>query len=109
GTVKLWPMISPKKSREGAFAGLLGSFIIGALCGRYLGMHSLVSAFFAMGIGALGQAGDLAESAIKRYSGVKDSGELLPGHGGILDRFDSLLFSASFVYWVMKLPQLFKP
>lgn len=90
----LAPTISPKKTVEGGVANLVGS-ILGAM-GVAMLLH--VPLTIAAGCGALtgtlGQAGDLFESALKRRSGLKDSGSLLPGHGGVLDRIDSLLLSA---------------
>jgi phosphatidate cytidylyltransferase len=92
--------ISPKKTVEGAFAGLIGSVVAGVVLGVWLGKEApstlLVASFLA---GCAGQLGDLAESALKRSAGVKDSSSLLPGHGGMLDRLDSLLFAAPVYYW----------
>jgi phosphatidate cytidylyltransferase len=92
--------ISPKKTVEGAFAGLIGSVVAGVVLGVWLGKESsgtlLIASFAA---GCVGQIGDLAESALKRSAGVKDSSSLLPGHGGMLDRLDSLLFAAPVYYW----------
>ena len=100
GRTKLAPAQSPGKTVEGAVAGLLGSVaaavllsitVLGGAPSRPVG----VAAAVAMGLvlGALAQLGDLAESGLKRCAGVKDSGRLLPGHGGVLDRMDSLLFA----------------
>jgi len=96
--------LSPKKTWEGAIGGV-GLTIIMALWYNqiYLGMSNgvvLVLAFFGATAGIIG---DLAESAIKRFAGVKDSGTLLPGHGGILDRFDSLMAVAPVVYYLLRL------
>jgi phosphatidate cytidylyltransferase len=92
--------ISPKKTVEGAFAGLIGSVVAGVVLGVWLGNEAparlLAASLFA---GCAGQLGDLAESAFKRSAGVKDSSSLLPGHGGMLDRLDSLLFAAPVYYW----------
>jgi phosphatidate cytidylyltransferase len=86
--------VSPKKTVEGALGGLLTSALTGlAVCTYFSLPFSPVLAFFmALVVGASGQVGDLAESALKRTANVKDSGNLLPGHGGMLDRIDSLLF-----------------
>lgn len=95
GKHRLAPVVSPKKSWEGAIASVIGSIVFGVL---YLGYFlpqiakwEIISMAFLGNIA--GQFGDLAESAIKRGAGVKDSGNLLPGHGGILDRLDSSLFA----------------
>ena len=101
GKRALHPVVSPKKTIEGSIGGLLGS-VVGVLtaCFGYLPelplVHGLVLAVVA---GGLGQAGDLCESLIKRSVGVKDSGDIVPGHGGVLDRADALLFTAS-VTWL---------
>jgi phosphatidate cytidylyltransferase len=92
GGPKLWPRVSPKKTWAGigggiAFACLLGSLFSWATTGTYFLQVGAVSA----GAAVLSQGGDLAESALKRHFGVKDSGRLLPGHGGALDRFDGLV------------------
>lgn len=101
GKRPLAPRISPKKTVEGALAGLLGSTLVGLTLMffsplPYLGWQGgALLGFFS---GLLGTAGDLSQSALKRSVGVKNSGDILPGHGGILDRFDSLLFTAPFFY-----------
>lgn len=102
GKHKLAPRISPKKSWEGFVGGLLGSVAIWCVLSFVPGVQmSLVQAvFFGMTCGLAGVLGDLAESRIKRNSGVKDSGTIMPGHGGILDRCDSL-FLASVVAAVL--------
>jgi phosphatidate cytidylyltransferase len=96
----LAPSISPRKTVEGAFAGLIASIVAGVILGVWLtdkGSGSLIAA--ALLAACAGQLGDLAESALKRSAGVKDSSSLLPGHGGILDRLDGLLFAAPVYYW----------
>lgn len=100
GKHKLYPAVSPKKTVEGSIGGLAGS-VLGALCAHfwYLPSISLAHAVpLAIVAGAFGQAGDLGESLIKRSTGVKDSGAIVPGHGGILDRVDALIFSTVIVY-----------
>ena len=96
--------ISPRKSLEGAIAGAVASLLVGALAGPWLIGISLP---LGAGLGALmavaAQVGDLIESAIKREAGVKDSGTLIPGHGGLLDRADSLVLLAPVVYCYLKL------
>jgi phosphatidate cytidylyltransferase len=102
GKTKIYPAVSPKKSVEGSLGGLVGS-VIGAFVSKAIFFHDL-SVFdcvaTALLLGVLGQLGDLFESLIKRSCGVKDSGVIFPGHGGILDRLDSILFAgpAAFYY-----------
>jgi phosphatidate cytidylyltransferase len=100
GGAKLYEAVSPKKTWAGAFGGLAGSFVGVAVMklafAQYLSWLDVV--LIAIPGGILGQLGDLAESLIKRSVGVKDSGALLPGHGGILDRIDAVLFIAPYVY-----------
>ena len=93
--------ISPKKTLEGAIAGLAGSVLTGcAYTHWFWPTQSLKTVILLSGVVAVaGQAGDLAESALKRGANLKDSGHLLPGHGGLLDRIDSLLFGAP-VLWI---------
>lgn len=93
GKHKLAPTISPKKTVEGAIGNLLFSALVGWGIGVALGMTPAVSLGCGLVAGTFGQAGDLYQSWLKRQSGVKDSGSILPGHGGILDRIDSLLFT----------------
>lgn len=110
GKHKLAPVLSPKKSIEGAIGGILGSALFGALFGYFL-VESVIATkqvtwVFAL-IGAVGsvvsQIGDLAASAIKRNYNIKDYGKLIPGHGGIMDRFDSVLVTAPMVYFLFAL------
>ncbi|MBM4355241.1 MAG: hypothetical protein FJ109_15895 [Deltaproteobacteria bacterium] len=100
GRHKLHPLVSPKKTLEGSFFGLLasvgGAFLIHHVCGSPLSVPMLLAA--GIGGGMAEQVGDLCESVLKRSAGVKDSGALLPGHGGMLDRIDGLLFAAPVVY-----------
>jgi len=100
GKNKLMPRVSPNKSWEGAFAGFIFS-IIGMLACRFLIADFLSwsdAIIIGLIVGTVGQLGDLIESLIKRDTFVKDSSSIIPGHGGIFDRFDSLLFSAPVVY-----------
>jgi phosphatidate cytidylyltransferase len=95
----LAPRISPKKTVEGAVAGLIGSIAAGVIAGEWLVAEPWTSAVLISGVTAVaGQVGDLAESVLKRSTGVKDSSSILPGHGGILDRLDSLFFAAPVFY-----------
>lgn len=102
GKMKLAPRISPGKTVEGAIAGLIGS-VAGAMAYGVIFFPARVALsgfILAFIVGGAGQLGDLCESMLKRAVGLKDSGGLLPGHGGILDRLDSLLFAVPIVfYW----------
>jgi phosphatidate cytidylyltransferase len=101
GRHRLAPAVSPGKSVEGALGGVVGG-MIGAVVVRQLGLphvplaHALV---LGAAVAAMGVVGDLDESLLKRWAGVKDSGALLPGHGGMLDRIDGLLFGAPVLYY----------
>lgn len=98
GRHKLCPQISPKKSVEGAAFGLLGGALAGLILAAVFNEPARQMTAFALVLSACGQLGDLAESALKREKTVKDSGSILPGHGGILDRFDSLSFVFPVLY-----------
>jgi phosphatidate cytidylyltransferase len=101
GRHRLAPAISPGKTVEGALGGLLGG-VVGALVVRRLGLPHLPlvhATLLGVGVAALGILGDLCESLLKRWAGVKDSGRLFPGHGGMLDRIDGLLFGAPVLYY----------
>ena len=104
GKHKLAPEISPHKTWEGAVAGL----VVGSILGMIATLITTDAGWFAawivsLFISGVGQIGDLVESKVKRLAGVKDSGNLLPGHGGILDRFDSLLLSSMFMFFLGRL------
>jgi phosphatidate cytidylyltransferase len=108
GKHKLYEAVSPKKTVEGSIGGLAGS-VFGALLAHFWFLPSLSlvhGVLLALVAGALGQAGDLGESALKRSTGVKDSGAIVPGHGGILDRVDALLVTSAvtFLYALWFLP-----
>ena len=101
GKTRLYALVSPKKSIEGALGGLAGS-VCGTLLAKFTFFPQLtfVDVFAtALVIGILGQVGDLFESLLKRSFGVKDSGTIIPGHGGVLDRLDSILFAAPVAYY----------
>lgn len=106
GKHKLAPSISPGKTWEGAFAGVIGAVIVGYIFTLHTPFQTPMNFFhavaLAVAVSVFGQLGDLAESMLKRGAGVKDSGKLMPGHGGILDRLDSLLFSGFVVYIFFK-------
>ena len=107
GKHKLAPVLSPKKSVEGAIGGVVGAAVLGAF---YATLINRFSAGAAAGIlqyalicgigGIISQVGDLAASAIKRNHDIKDYGKLIPGHGGILDRFDSVIITAPIIYYM---------
>lgn len=101
GRHKMARMLSPGKTWEGAIANLAGCLLIGVLLSDWLGYSLPQGVFFGAGVGVFGQLGDLFKSALKRGLGIKDFGGLLPGHGGVLDRFDSLLFAAVWVYLLL--------
>jgi phosphatidate cytidylyltransferase len=106
GKHRLFPRISPKKSWEGFFGGLVFTLIVSWVISKYFTVISLTDwVIIALIIGIFGVLGDLIESLLKRSFDTKDSGNILPGHGGILDRFDSVIFSAPlvFLYFQFKL------
>jgi len=101
GRHKLCPSVSPKKTIEGSIGGLTSNLVVGVLF-NYFFLSYLplgTSIFLFLFIGIAGQTGDLFESALKRSANIKDSGSILPGHGGILDRIDALLFAAPVAYF----------
>jgi phosphatidate cytidylyltransferase len=108
GKHKMSPVLSPKKSIEGLIGGIVGAGILGAVFGviynNYVAEMHMAPLVFAL-IGAVGALpaviGDLAASAIKRNNDIKDYGKLIPGHGGIMDRFDSIIFTAPIVYYMV--------
>jgi phosphatidate cytidylyltransferase len=97
----LFPALSPNKTVEGSLSGLLLTvLIVGLISYEFLGFSAVKAAVIGAGVSILAQSGDLFESTLKRILDVKDLGNLLPGHGGILDRIDSLLFTAPAVYYI---------
>lgn len=104
GKKRIFPVLSPKKSLEGCIGGVVGAALISFVYGWFVMAHSVRSLCLIALIGALGavvsMAGDLAASAIKRNKGIKDYGKLIPGHGGIMDRFDSVIVTAPLVYFL---------
>lgn len=115
GKHKMAPVLSPKKSVEGAIGGIVGATVLGAVYGYFVSSHmsgltgNPVITFAAAGLAGaiLAIVGDLAASAIKRDHNIKDYGKLIPGHGGIMDRFDSVIFTAPAVYWAVFIIQNF--
>ncbi len=109
GRHKLTPKLSPKKSVEGFVGGIAGAMILtyiiyGILLKDKLTLEipALISVVVAVGVGAcISVVGDLAASAIKRERNIKDYGKLIPGHGGVLDRFDSMIFTAPIIYYLV--------
>ena len=100
GKHKMAPVLSPKKSVEGAVGGVVGAALLGVLF-AWLTKGDMAAYAIICGAGALiSMVGDLAASAIKRNQGIKDYGKLIPGHGGILDRFDSVIFTAPIIYYL---------
>ena len=110
GAHKLSPALSPNKSVEGSLAGLVVTalffFSAAILLPELVPFSPLVGIIFGLGLAVFAQLGDLLESALKRQLELKDSGSLIPGHGGILDRFDSMLLCAPFVYYFFVLLNL---
>ena len=94
------PLISPKKTYEGFLGAILGSTLVMVLSQGLFNFGLVRSFMTGIAIGILGQAGDLLESAVKRVLGKKDSSALIPGHGGILDRIDSFIFTAPFLLYI---------
>jgi phosphatidate cytidylyltransferase len=105
GRHRLLPAVSPKKSVEGSLGGLVATIAAAHLARLWFApyltpLHATVLGF---GVGVFAQVGDLAESLLKRVSGAKDASAIIPGHGGVLDRFDSLYFSAPLVYYYLRM------
>lgn len=108
GGPKLWPRVSPKKTWSGTSAGWVGAALVG-ICFDMVFKVSDVIVVVAVLISMASQLGDIAESAVKRWAGVKDSSNLIPGHGGVLDRFDGMMAAALTLYLadlVLHLPHM---
>lgn len=111
GKNKLTPELSPNKSIEGFVGGVIGATLMSCLYGitifKFIGFHENNFVYYCLVMGAIGsvisQFGDLIASLIKRFNGIKDFGNIIPGHGGILDRFDSILLVAPFIYYFIKI------
>lgn len=106
GRHKLCPEISPKKTVEGAIGGLAGGAIAAFFLSFWIEGPLWILIAVSVALGIIGVIGDLSESVLKRAAGVKDSGALLPGHGGVLDRVDSLLFAIPALYFYLQLKTL---
>jgi phosphatidate cytidylyltransferase len=104
GRRMLAPNVSPNKTVEGFIAGMFGGVIVAVILGYWRLSEVMLPLLVAAGllISVVGQLGDLVESVWKRSLGIKDSSRIIPGHGGVLDRFDSLLFAAPALYWFLK-------
>lgn len=107
GRKKIFPILSPKKSLEGCIGGVLGAALIGGLYGYFFVEKmfpeqkvTLLIAFICAAGAIMSMVGDLAASAIKRNHNIKDYGKLIPGHGGIMDRFDSMIVTAPMIYFL---------
>ncbi len=107
GKKKIFPKLSPKKSLEGCFGGVLGAALIGGLYGFFVVEKQLpgqniswIIAFICAVAAVMSMVGDLAASAIKRNRNIKDYGTLIPGHGGVMDRFDSMTVTAPMIYFL---------
>ncbi len=98
GKHKLVPKLSPKKSVEGAVGGVIGAALVGLLFAHITGLSSLQIMLITAAGAVISQFGDLTASAFKRNHNIKDYGKLIPGHGGVLDRFDSVIITAPVVY-----------
>lgn len=107
GKTKLCEPISPKKTREGFYGGVVGTAVSVAALGYSIGHPALLMAALGVVIALVATVGDLVESVVKRYTGIKDSGVLIPGHGGVLDRFDSAMFVIPFVYYFLRIMEGF--
>jgi len=106
GKRKLCPKVSPKKTIEGSVGGAIGAAIITLIFGlimenKFTIMNPIHYAVIGLICGVMSQFGDLVASSIKRYVGIKDYSHLIPGHGGILDRFDSIIFSSVVIYYYL--------
>jgi phosphatidate cytidylyltransferase len=99
GKLSLYPRVSPKKTVEGSVFGILSSMLLGHVGSLYLGWPVPIGIVFGLLLGGAALFGDLIESLMKRSARLKDSGTLIPGHGGILDRCDSYIFTAPLAFY----------
>ena len=100
GKHKMAPVLSPKKSVEGAIGGVAGAFVLGIIYASFMHRDIWIYAIICGAGAVISMIGDLTASAIKRNMDIKDYGKLIPGHGGILDRFDSIIFTAPIIYYL---------
>lgn len=98
GKHKLLPEVSPKKTIEGSLGGIVGTLVLCLIFAKVFNLSIPIAVFVSISGSVIAQLGDLAASSIKRYVGIKDFAKLIPGHGGILDRFDSVILVAPYVY-----------
>jgi phosphatidate cytidylyltransferase len=105
GRNRLLPAVSPKKSVEGAIGGLVATIVAAHVARLWFAPYLTVfhATVLGVAVGVFAQVGDLAESLLKRMSGAKDASAIIPGHGGVLDRFDSLYFTAPLLYYYLKM------
>ncbi len=105
GRHKLSPVVSPNKTIEGGVGGIIGGVVAALIMNRYLdlALGPLVVTALAVALGLVAMGGDLVESVIKRGAGAKDSGTIIPGHGGMLDRIDSIIFTIPVLYYFLLL------
>ena len=101
GRHKMTPVLSPKKTWEGAVGGILGAFLLTYFYGLYFSVKQQGLFHSPLKLALFSIVGDLTASGIKRDFGIKDYSHLIPGHGGILDRFDSVLFTAPIIYYAL--------
>ncbi len=100
GKRKLYPKLSPNKTLEGSLGGILGALVLTLVFAKFMGIEKyFLISVLAVLCSILSQLGDLTASRIKRLTGIKDFGKIIPGHGGVLDRFDSILFTAPIIYY----------
>ena len=107
GKHKMCPAISPKKTIEGFAGGLIGTTLSVAALGNFFSFDLMTMAVLGLCICMVATLGDLVESVMKRYTGIKDSGNIIPGHGGVWDRFDSVLYTIPFVFYFIHFVSIF--
>ena len=107
GKTKLCPQISPGKTVEGFIGGVLGTSLSLIGIGMLFNFSLIHMGILGVLIALIATVGDLVESSFKRLTGIKDSGQILPGHGGVLDRFDSIMFTVPFVYYYVQIFKIF--